>query len=67
MKVSKSRSLAKSIVWRLIAICTTFFSIYLVTKEIKVATTGTLLTNIINFILYYLHERIWDKIQWGRK
>ena len=67
MKVSKSRSLAKSIVWRLIAICTTFFSIYLVTKEIKIATTGTLLTNIINFILYYLHERIWDKIQWGRK
>ncbi len=67
MKVSKSRSLAKSIVWRLIAICTTFFSIYLVTKEIKIATTGTLLTNIINFILYYSHERIWDKIQWGRK
>jgi uncharacterized membrane protein len=66
MNVSKSRSLVKSIVWRMVAICTTFFSIYIITKEVKIATAGALLTNIINFILYYLHERFWDKVQWGR-
>jgi uncharacterized membrane protein len=25
------------------------------------------LTNTINFILYYAHERGWNYIQWGRK
>lgn len=67
MKVAKLRSLAKSLTWRIIALITTFISIYIVTGEIKLALGGTLLTNFINFILYYLHERIWDKINWGRK
>lgn len=67
MKVSKLRSLSKSLTWRVIALITTFISIYVITGKLEFALQGTILTNIINFILYYLHERIWDKIQWGRK
>ena len=67
MKVAKSRSLVKSLTWRVIALLTTFISIYIITGEAKVAGAGTLLTNGINFILYYLHERFWNKIQWGRE
>ena len=67
MKVSKSRSLAKSLTWRVVAIVTTFVSIYIVTNQLMFALSGTILTNIINFILYYLHERLWNNIQWGRK
>jgi len=66
MKVSKLRSLSKSLTWRVIALITTFVSIYAITGKLEFALQGTILTNIINFILYYLHERIWDKIQWGR-
>jgi len=67
MTVSRSRSLAKSLTWRVLAIIVTFASIYLLTGEIITATAGTLLTNSINFVLYYLHERVWLKVTWGLK
>ncbi len=67
MIVSKKRSFAKSITWRILAIIVTFASIYFVTGETNTATAGTILTNTINFILYYLHERVWNNIKWGKE
>jgi adenylylsulfate kinase len=67
MKITKSRSLVKSFTWRIVAIAVTFICIYILSGQIKLASTGTLLTNSINFVLYYFHERLWDKVQWGRK
>jgi adenylylsulfate kinase len=67
MIVSKSRSLVKSLSWRVIAIITTFVSIYIITGKLEFALQGTILTNTVNFILYYAHERGWNHIQWGRK
>ena len=67
MIVSKSRSLVKSLTWRVIAIITTFISIYIITGKLEFALQGTVLTNTINFIFYYIHERGWNYIQWGRK
>lgn len=66
MNVSKSRSLVKSVTWRVIAVFTTFVSLYILTGEVKIAGAGTVLTNFVNFICYYWHERFWDKITWGR-
>ena len=67
MTVSKTRSLAKSLTWRVLAVIVTFASIYFLTGEIVTATAGTVLTNSINFVLYYLHERVWLKVTWGLK
>lgn len=66
MTVSKSRSLAKSLTWRVLAIVVTFASIYFLTGELTTATAGTVLTNSINFVLYYLHERVWNSVSWGK-
>ena len=66
MIVSKSRSLVKSLSWRVIAIITTFVSIYIITGKLEFALQGTILTNTVNFILYYAHERGWNKVKWGR-
>ena len=67
MSVKKSRSLIKSLTWRIVALITTFISIYIVSGKLSVAWAGTFLTNGINFILYYLHERAWNKTSWGRE
>jgi uncharacterized membrane protein len=64
--VSKRRSLAKSITWRLIAIVVTFLVGFVMTGSLAFAASLSLLSNLINFILYYLHERVWLKINWGR-
>jgi uncharacterized membrane protein len=67
VRISKKRSLAKSLTWRVLAIVVTFGSIYLLTGEIDTATAGTILTNSVNFILYYFHERTWNNIGWGKE
>jgi uncharacterized membrane protein len=67
MIITKKRSLAKSLTWRIVAIIVTFATIYLLTGEIDTASAGTILANSVNFILYYFHERAWNNIGWGKE
>jgi len=67
MSVKKSRSLAKSLTWRVVALITTFITLYALSKDINMATIATLITNAVNFIAYYYHERIWNAIGWGKE
>jgi uncharacterized membrane protein len=64
---TKSRSLAKSLTWRLVAIVSTFIIAYFMTGDLTFATSLTIISNIINFVLYYFHERIWLQVRWGRE
>jgi uncharacterized membrane protein len=66
MKVAKSRSLVKALTWRVVAVIVTFLCIYALTGEVDIAGAGTVLTNSINFVLYYFHERAWNAVGWGR-
>jgi uncharacterized membrane protein len=63
---TKKRSLAKSLTWRIVAIVSTFGIGYLMTGNLAFAASLTLVSNLINFILYYLHERVWLKLDWGK-
>jgi uncharacterized membrane protein len=64
--VSKKRSLAKSLTWRIVAIVSTFVVGYFMTGSLSFAASLTLVSNLINFLLYYLHERVWLKVKWGK-
>lgn len=61
------RSLTKTIVWRIIATLITFAVTYLFTGEMREATTITLVIAVVLMIGYYINERVWDKLEWGRK
>jgi uncharacterized membrane protein len=67
MNVKKSRSLAKSLTWRVVALITTFVTLYVLSKDINMATIATLITNGVNFVAYYYHERIWNAVGWGKE
>ena len=67
MNVKKSRSLAKSLTWRVVALITTFVTLYVLSKDINMATIATLITNGVNFVAYYYHERIWNSVSWGKE
>ena len=60
------RSLAKAVSWRIIATLCGMSLVYAFTQDLKTSGMIGLLDCIIKFILYYLHERAWFKIQWGR-
>jgi len=67
MNVSKKRSFAKSLTWRVIALLTTFITLYALSKNVNMATMATLITNAVNFICYYYHERAWNSFSWGKE
>jgi adenylylsulfate kinase len=41
-------------------------TIYLFTGKVKIAIGFMLVSNLYTTIGYFFHERIWDKIKWGK-
>ena len=60
------RSVVKTISYRAIILILDFTSIYLFTGKIKIALGFTVVSNIYTTVCYFFHERIWDKIKWGK-
>jgi uncharacterized membrane protein len=60
------RSLVKTITYRLLIICSTFIITFLITGKLDLTILITITANLMNTVLYYLHERIWNGIHWGR-
>ncbi len=55
------KNILKTITWRITASTTTLLLVYILTGEIKIAGSVTLLEIIVKSIIYYLHETIWDE------
>ncbi|MEE9499830.1 MAG: DUF2061 domain-containing protein [Candidatus Omnitrophota bacterium] len=63
----RKRSVAKTITWRVIAFFVTMIAVYLYNRDIKESLIVSLSANAVKMILYYLHERFWNRINFGRK
>jgi uncharacterized membrane protein len=61
-----SRAWVKSLVWRLAGIAILGLVSWTITHNWKEMTTITVLFHGTRVILYYFHERLWEKISWGR-
>ncbi|MEA3504992.1 MAG: DUF2061 domain-containing protein [Bacteroidota bacterium] len=75
VKDSPSRSVAKAVSWRFIATATTFIISFIVFNRYVDKTFQESIENasIIAFVeffakilFYYLHERMWTNITWGK-
>ena len=66
MGESRKRSIAKSIVWRVICIIVSILTSYVLTARWDIAVAIGSVYNIITMILYYFHERIWNSVKWGK-
>ena len=65
-KESNLRSLIKGVSWRFIATVTTMIIVYFFTKELRVAIVIGIIETILKILLFWLHERVWHKIKWGK-
>ena len=63
---NKSRSIGKSISWRILASCDTILISYLITGSIAIAASIGSIEVLTKMFLYYFHERLWDRISFGR-
>jgi adenylylsulfate kinase len=60
------RTVAKTISYRAVILILDFVAIYLFTGKIKVAVGFMIVSNIYTTLGYFFHERIWDKVKWGK-
>jgi len=67
MKESAKRSLIKTITWRMTGSGSTFIISWLITRNLSVAGTILGIHFFTNTALYFVHERIWNHIHWGKK
>ena len=66
-KETHLRSGVKAVSWRFWATVTTMVLVYLFTGTIRIALAIGGLEVVLKIIIYFLHERTWDKIRYGRK
>ncbi len=62
-----SRSLLKSISWRIIGTLDTIVISYLITGKLAFALSIGGIELVTKMILYVVHERVWNKVNWGKK
>jgi uncharacterized membrane protein len=63
---TKTRSVVKTVTWRIVAGLDTFIISFIVTGRFTSAATIIGVEAITKIIWYYLHERGWEHITWGR-
>ena len=67
MFVSRTRSILKTISWRVVGTLDTIALGWVITGDPTVGLKVGGLELITKFILYYIHERLWLKNKYGTK
>jgi adenylylsulfate kinase len=60
------RSIAKTIGFQALVIAADAIVVYLITGKYEVTFTVIVFTNLVSGIIYFLHERAWNRIHWGK-
>ena len=63
---TRRRSWAKSVAWRVLGVVLLGGISYGVTHDLSQVTLITLVFHGLRLILYYWHERLWERISWGK-
>jgi uncharacterized membrane protein len=66
MNDSNKRSLIKTVTWRIVGSGATLLIAWFMTDNITAASSIAAVQLVLNTILYYVHERTWNLIKWGR-
>ncbi len=60
------RSWMKSITWRVVGVVLLGLITFTITKNWKEMAIITVIFHGIRVVLYYYHERVWERVSWGR-
>lgn len=67
MTVTKSRSFVKALSYRIWGTLSSFVVAYVLTQNATLSGAIAFWETVVKIFIYYIHERGWNKIQWGRK
>ena len=66
-KETNLRSVVKGVSWRFVATSTTIVIVYVFFGRLDLAIAAGLIETVLKVGLYWGHEKIWQKIHWGKK
>jgi uncharacterized membrane protein len=67
LTVTKARSFVKALSYRIWGTLSSFVIVYAFTRNVTLSGAIAFWETVLKIGVYYWHERIWDKVQWGRK
>jgi len=62
-----ARSIAKTLSWRVCGSTATFAISYAILGDFAISGTIAVIQLTFNTVLYFVHERVWNWITWGRR
>ena len=65
-RASRKRSIVKAVTYRSVIVVLDFVVVYLLTGKLSTATGFMVISNLYTSVAYFVHERVWAGIQWGR-
>jgi len=66
-KETNTRSFVKGITWRVIATTTTICIVYFFFDRLDLAIAAGAIETLLKIGLFWIHERAWFKVRWGKK
>jgi adenylylsulfate kinase len=66
MASTYERSLVKGIIWEGFSFIITFIAVYIFYGDVGQSLKFTLGLTLVKVILFFIHERIWKEIRWGK-
>ncbi len=64
---SVTRSIVKALSWRILGTLDTILISYFITGTIIEALSIGFIELVTKMVLYFFHERAWNKLNWGKK
>ena len=62
-----SRTIAKSITWRLIAFISSVLVLYMLVGDWESSIYHSVVIHLVKTFLYYIHERTWNNFNFGQE
>ena len=60
------RTVSKSITWRALITVNNFVIPYITTGSWQAAVAFLTIATVMNIVIYYSHERVWNRLAWGK-
>lgn len=66
MTETKFRSLLKAVSWRIVGTIDTFLISWIITGRPLIASSIAATEVLTKFFIYMIHERLWNRVKWGK-
>lgn len=63
---TRKKTLLKAICWRILGFISLGIITWMVTKSFEITSIVSIFYSVVQILMYFLHERIWNYIRWGK-